>query len=151
MTPQSFQEAARKACRCGGCRQDEIGQDVLPCAVRDRIASAIERAVAEAQSGMVEAYRAPAEFWAEQVTSCVYDMPSIETRAEFKAELVRHFVGLTLQERQRCAKVAEDWADGQDRVALLKQEDAPCSAESHAESALISRRMAILIRKGPTA
>lgn len=43
------------------------------------------------------------------------------------------------------AKVALQWCDGQDRVALLKQEDAPCSAESHADCAIIGRRIAALI------
>ena len=47
---------------------------------------------------------------------------------------------------EEAAKTAEEWADGQDRVALLKHDDAPCSAESHAESAIIGRRLAHVIR-----
>ena len=49
-------------------------------------------------------------------------------------------------EREACAQLAEEWADGQDRVALLKQADAPCSAESHTERAIIGRHIAATIR-----
>lgn len=52
------------------------------------------------------------------------------------------------EERERCAKLAEAWADGQDRQAMLKEEDAPASAQAHQDSAIIGRRIAQVIRTG---
>lgn len=50
-------------------------------------------------------------------------------------------------ERERCAKVAEQWANGQDSVAVLKeQDDCPASAQSHEEAAVVGRWIASAIR-----
>lgn len=49
-------------------------------------------------------------------------------------------------EREACAQAAEAWADSQDRIACEKEPDAPASAQSHAESAFIGRRIAGVIR-----
>ena len=48
-------------------------------------------------------------------------------------------------EREACAKVAETWADSQDRIALEKEPDAPAAAQSHMDSAVIGRRIAGVI------
>lgn len=53
-----------------------------------------------------------------------------------------------LRERERCARICEAWAASQDRAAVLKAVGAPCSAESHRDSAWIGRRYASLIRGG---
>jgi hypothetical protein len=68
-----------------------------------------------------------------------------------RGELEKEIADLRAQlaaERENCAKAAEQWADGQDREAMLKEQDAPASASAHADSAIIGRRIAQVIRTG---